>query len=186
LNSSATRSVRGAISFRSSIHLPPISGSTKVKPVRLPLGCARLVAKPLPIGSETTTNTIGMVLVSLASALVTGRGLGEDDVRLQVDQLLGELADLIDIAVAPAQLDAEVAAFAPAQPRQGLAELRHQPLRGPAALEAHQHADHPDAVGLRAHHPGPGGCGHPGSERAALHRWAIPGRRTASWWPSPS
>jgi hypothetical protein len=36
------RAVRGAISFNSSIHLPPIAGSLPVKPVMLPPGCANL------------------------------------------------------------------------------------------------------------------------------------------------
>jgi hypothetical protein len=44
LNRRVTRAVRGAISFNSSIHLPPIAGSLPVKPVMLPLGCARLAS----------------------------------------------------------------------------------------------------------------------------------------------
>ena len=72
LNRSPTRAVRGAIAFNSSIHLPPTAGSLVVKPVMLPPGWAKLAAKPLPIGSDTTANTIGIVRVSRASALVTG------------------------------------------------------------------------------------------------------------------
>src|SRR6516165_6496191 len=69
LNSNATRTVRGAISFNSSTHLPPSAGSPLAwKPVMLPPGCARFVAKPLPIGSDTDVNTIGIVLVSRARA----------------------------------------------------------------------------------------------------------------------
>jgi hypothetical protein len=49
----ATRTVRGAISFNSPIHLPPTAGSLVVKPAMLPPGCARLTPKPLPIGSDT-------------------------------------------------------------------------------------------------------------------------------------
>src|SRR6516164_7644966 len=72
LNSKATRTVRGAISFNSSTHLPPTAGSLTVKPVMLPPGCARFAAKPLPIGSVTDANTIGIVFVSRARAAITG------------------------------------------------------------------------------------------------------------------
>ena len=64
--------VRGAISFNSSTHLPPIEDSKSANPVTLPPGRARLVAKPLAIGSATFTNTIGIVCVSRAKAPVTG------------------------------------------------------------------------------------------------------------------
>src|SRR6516225_68799 len=66
LNSNATRTVRGAISFNSSTHFPPSvpAGSLDMKPVMLLPGCARFAAKPLPIGSDTPANTIGIVLVS--------------------------------------------------------------------------------------------------------------------------
>ena len=64
LNNNATCAVRGEISFNSPTHLPSVVGSTYVKPVMLPPGRARLGAKPLPIGSATTANTIGIVNVS--------------------------------------------------------------------------------------------------------------------------
>ena len=66
------RTVRGATSFSSATHLPPSAGLRFVKPVMLPPGCATLAAKPLPTGSDTTANTIGIVRVSLARASVTG------------------------------------------------------------------------------------------------------------------
>ena len=50
----------GAISLSNSSHLPPIVGSKLVSPVRLPPGCARLATKPLPTGSPTCRNTIGI------------------------------------------------------------------------------------------------------------------------------
>ena len=49
-------------------YLPPIEDSTNVKPVMLPPRCARLAARPLPIGSDTVTNTIGIACVSWKSA----------------------------------------------------------------------------------------------------------------------
>ena len=68
----APRTVRGAISFNSSTHLPPTAGSLTVKPVMLPPGCARFAAKPLPIGSVTPANTMGIVRVSRASTPIAG------------------------------------------------------------------------------------------------------------------
>src|SRR6516165_2087425 len=60
----ATRLMLGAISVSNWNHLPIIEDSTYVKPVRFPPGCAKLDANPSPIGSATTTNTIGIVFVS--------------------------------------------------------------------------------------------------------------------------
>ena len=71
LNSKTTRAMGGEISFNNSTHLPAIAGSTALKPVILPPGWARLAPKPAPIGSATVTNTIGIVGVSWARALVT-------------------------------------------------------------------------------------------------------------------
>src|SRR5258706_12033358 len=74
LNSNPIRTVRGAISFNSSTHFPPSvpAGSLDMKPVMLPPGCAMFAAKPLPIGSDTPANTIGIVFVSRARAPITG------------------------------------------------------------------------------------------------------------------
>jgi len=72
LNRSAARTVCGAIYFNSPTHLPPSAESRAVKPVMLPPGCARLATKPLLIGSTTIANTIGIVRVSRARALITG------------------------------------------------------------------------------------------------------------------
>src|ERR1700730_5950966 len=72
LNSNATRTVRGAISFNSCTHFPPSAGSLIMKPVMLPPGCAIFAAKPLPTGSDTPVNTMGIVLVSRARAAITG------------------------------------------------------------------------------------------------------------------
>src|SRR6266853_2542977 len=74
LNSNAIRTVRGATFFNRSTHFPPSvpAGSLDMKPVMLPPGCARFAAKPLPIGSDTPANTIGIVFVSRARAPTTG------------------------------------------------------------------------------------------------------------------
>src|SRR6516164_9274331 len=60
-NTIATRATRGAISFRSSTHLPPSEFSILVKPLRLPPGRERRATNPLPTGSPTIAKTMGMV-----------------------------------------------------------------------------------------------------------------------------
>src|SRR5262249_1855656 len=62
---------------RSAGSLPPRPGeyrvgSMLVKPVTLPPGSGKLATKPLPTGSETLTNTIGIVRVCCSSAAVVG------------------------------------------------------------------------------------------------------------------
>jgi hypothetical protein len=56
-----TRAMPGAACLSSSSDFPNIEYSTKVKPVMLPLGRARLEMKPCPTGSLTTTKTTGVV-----------------------------------------------------------------------------------------------------------------------------
>ena len=51
----------GAISLSNSNHLLLIEDATFVKPVALPPGREMLFTKPLPTGSPTCTNTIGIV-----------------------------------------------------------------------------------------------------------------------------
>ena len=60
----ATRVTLGAISLRSSGHLPPKLYSSAVKPVTLPPGRAKLSTKPAPTGSATSANTIGTLRVA--------------------------------------------------------------------------------------------------------------------------
>src|SRR5689334_4051680 len=68
LNRTATRASLGAISFKISIHFPPIENSKAVNPVIFPPGRAKLDTKPWPTGSDTDTNTIGTVLVASLNA----------------------------------------------------------------------------------------------------------------------
>src|SRR5262249_219628 len=70
LNKTVTGWTGGAISFRSCSHFVGIIGSMLVNPVTLPPGSAKLATKPLPTGSETLTNTIGIVRVCCSSAAV--------------------------------------------------------------------------------------------------------------------
>ena len=61
MNNAATRDTDGAISCISSNHLPLSEPSMSMKPVVFPPGFARVATKPLPIGSDTDANTIGIV-----------------------------------------------------------------------------------------------------------------------------
>src|SRR5262249_49844065 len=76
LNMTAALTMPGAISLSSSSHFPVRDGSKLVKPVALLPGRAMLATKPLPKGSDTPTNTIGMLRVSRRRAKVAGGGLG--------------------------------------------------------------------------------------------------------------
>jgi hypothetical protein len=68
----ATRDTRGATSRKSWSHLPLNEPSMSMKPVMLPLGLAKLATKPLPTGSDTTANTIGIMRVCCWRAAVAG------------------------------------------------------------------------------------------------------------------
>src|SRR5438477_7440078 len=115
LNSNPIRTVRGAISFNSCTHFPPSppAGSLDMKPVMLPPGCGRFAAKPLPIGSDTPANTIGIVCVSRARAPTTGVVTPKYRVGPQIDQLFCKSPHPIRIIGAPAKFDPEIAAFSP-------------------------------------------------------------------------
>src|SRR5262245_57053315 len=58
--------------LKQSKPLSPTVASKLVNPVTFPSGCARLTAKPLPIGSDAFTKTIGIVRVSAKTAAVGG------------------------------------------------------------------------------------------------------------------
>src|SRR6516162_7792096 len=90
LNKNTTRATRGAISLSNSSHLPAIVGSMLVKPVALPPGREKLATKPLPTGSATVANTMGMVRVCCSSAAVVGVMCERNDVGLQRDEFLCE------------------------------------------------------------------------------------------------
>ena len=58
----------GATFLSSSSDFPNIAYSTKVKPVTLPPGRARLEMKPCPTGSFTSTKTIGIERITLTAS----------------------------------------------------------------------------------------------------------------------
>src|SRR5215472_8330294 len=94
LNMTATRVTLGATSLRIWSHFPINDGSKLVKPVMLPPGCGMLATKWLPTGSDTPTNTIGMVRVSCSSAAAAGVEL-PTRTGVQYDQLLSEQLRLV-------------------------------------------------------------------------------------------
>ena len=99
LNIIPTRITRGAISFSSSSHLPPIVGSRLMKPVIFAPGREKL-ATVRPYWVDTVTNTIGSVSVSPVlsrSGPAWGRGC-DDQVGSQFNQLFGQMLHQINIS----------------------------------------------------------------------------------------
>src|ERR1700760_4399024 len=110
----------GATSPSNSIHLPISSGSMKVKPVKLPPGCDRLLIWPRPTGSMANANTTGMDSVlrfafTLVAAVAIqfgndGRAVGKDHIGRALDQLLCILLDQLVLAGRPAIGDVDIVA----------------------------------------------------------------------------
>ena len=196
LNMTAARLTPGAISVSNSSHLPAIDASRLMKPVIFPPGRGRPATKPAPTGSETPTNTIGIVRVSRWSAAVTGVDVCEDHVGLQVDQLFREHPHPVDVAGGPTNVHPQIAAIGPTQLRKPLRERGEPGLSLRIVFVArHQHADPPHAVGLlrarrqrprrrapkpRDELPPP----HPSCLRAAVRQ--QPTATTGSIWGHPS
>ena len=68
----AIRERPGTMALSNSTRLPARSGETLVSPVMLPPGRARLATSPLPTGSPTDVNTIGIVALACFAARVAG------------------------------------------------------------------------------------------------------------------
>src|SRR5439155_24143536 len=72
------------------------------------------------------------------------RGMAENRVWLQIDQLFGKCSDLACVTAGPANLDPEVAALVPAQPGERIPERCDFGLRQRIALRIpHENADQP-------------------------------------------
>src|SRR5215469_5185366 len=143
LKINAQRPSSGAISLMSSNHLAPIANSKLVNPVMLPPGRAKLETKPCPIGSPTTTNTIGIVLVSFRTAV------SDNHVRLLTDQLCSIGLCSGCISPSPSIVDMDVTSLGPTEfakslPKQSRARL---PVRI-VLTSRYQHADPPQPFGL--------------------------------------
>src|SRR6266567_4256212 len=149
LNSSATCTVRGAISFNSSTHLPPSAGSLTVNPRDVAAGMRK-------VRSEATADRIryacehdGNCPCLVGKGADHGRGHTEDRIGPQIDQLFCQHPHLIRVTGAPAKFDPEIAAFRPPQLRERTSEHCEPRLRNRVVLRiAHQHADQPHLVAL--------------------------------------
>src|SRR5262245_61966110 len=162
----ATRDIRGAISFRSSNDFPYMLNSRVEKPVALPPGRARLSTKPLTHRVDRRHEHDRHGAACLLQGGHDRARRRQDEVRRERDQFCRVFAKAVDIARTPAIVDANIAADAPAaflQPLRERGDLgeRIRIVRAPA----HEHADapHPFAL-LRARRE------RPGSRRAAEQR----------------
>jgi hypothetical protein len=101
--------------------LPLNAASRLMKPVILPPGCGKLATNPLPTGSETTTNTIGIVLVSRCSAATTGvvcptiNRVAERQFFCEGLHAVDIVGDAVDIVGGKAVVDLDVAAVSLSQ-----------------------------------------------------------------------
>src|SRR5215472_17330020 len=86
----ATRASCGIISFSIDRYLPVMVAGKIVNPVMLPPGRAMLATNSLPIGSDTDTNTIGIVRVASISAVTTGVLWQRKPVGLRSGSLLAD------------------------------------------------------------------------------------------------
>ena len=111
----ATRATRGASSLRSSSHFVAVESSNGVKPVRFPLGRARLATKPLSSGSddlhENDRDGAGLPLQWGHDQ----RGLREDDIGLQPYQLGCVGPNAVGAGSAPSILNLHIATLYPTQ-----------------------------------------------------------------------
>jgi hypothetical protein len=62
----------GTVSLSSSRRLPLSSGARMLWPVMFPPECDKLATKPVPTGSPTYANTMGMLPVTAFTAAVAG------------------------------------------------------------------------------------------------------------------
>jgi hypothetical protein len=115
----ATRLTPGAICLSTSSHLLLRPYSNIRKPVALPPGRAKLATKPVPTGSTTTTNTIGMVRVACSNGR-EGRSArtSQDCIRCKCGQFDHVLANVVGIGRGSAGVHPQVAAVGPPQRRQ--------------------------------------------------------------------
>ena len=113
--------------------------------MRLPPGRARLVTRPEPIGSETLTNTIGIVRLSRCKCRGYRRRICKEHIGLQMDQLFGERLILIRIVGRKAIFNVDIAVLRPSEP--------FEPCRN-AASRAFISVYPPHPIGLLAAQPG--------------------------------
>ena len=112
-----------------------------------PPGRAKFVTKPPPTGSETTTNTIGIVCVAFSHNRSRRIGPDDNDVWCKSDQLLGAGAHPFRYLVCETVIKPDVAAFIPAKFVKTLPERRKIVLhQGPTVVrKGYQYTDAPQA-----------------------------------------
>jgi hypothetical protein len=81
----------------------------KLKPVRLPPGWAKLATNPAATGSLRAGKTIGIVEVAFFAASTEGEAAAcHDQIDLAADNIGGECAKSIIVALGPAVLDRQI------------------------------------------------------------------------------
>ena len=122
LNRIPTRRRRGATSFSSSSHLPPMVASTLVKPVALPPGRARLAANfsPTRIGHGDEDDRDRANLGKQGPD--RGRAPGKEHVRRQAYQLLAGSGEAVSVPGRETIIDADIRPVGPAEALHGFEE----------------------------------------------------------------
>src|SRR6266404_4239308 len=105
----ATRAARGTASLRISSRLAASSTANRVIPVTLPGGRDKFGTRPVPTGSPTPTNTMGIVLVAWAAARAGGGPAAKITSRLVPHQIGGKLGEPVVVALGIAGIDHVVA-----------------------------------------------------------------------------
>ena len=99
-------------SLSSSSRFALNSADSRVSPVILPCGRARLAIRPVPTGSLVATMTIGMLLVIVFCTHMRRLVLrGHDHINLAPDQLSRELRESLHPARRESVLHGEVASL---------------------------------------------------------------------------
>jgi hypothetical protein len=114
-------------------------------PVVLPPGRAMLAAKPLPTGSDTPTNTIGMVPVSRSSAAVAGVELPTSTSGCKAINSLAKTCALIGATRREAIVNTDAAALLPPVAIKCLPECGEASLYLRVVLGVTN--EHPDSTG---------------------------------------
>src|SRR4051794_5923548 len=103
------------MSLSNSIHLPLNDASIFMNPVIFPPGRGKLATNPLPTGSETTTNTIGIVLVSRCSAATTWVVCPRITSGFRPTSSLKKGLHVIEIGPSPSVVDPDIMTIYPAK-----------------------------------------------------------------------
>jgi hypothetical protein len=132
----------GAVSLRSSSHLPANEASLEMKPVTVPFGRARLSTKPLPTGSDTDEHNWDISAV-LQNRGDDRRGLAENHIWSETNDFPGKAICQFGVGCTPTNVDPHIAFIGPAQAPQRLPERIHARLPLWIIRAANKHADAP-------------------------------------------